>query len=631
MSATRVDGLSQARPGAVHRTRIVTMTDIPARSVCGLPNSRASRRIFTGTRWTTLTQFPVAFSGGSSEKRAPVPAESELTLPVKARSGTPSTQTSARMPGRIRATWVSLKFASTQTSWSGTIARSGWPIWTTCPTSTERFETTPSIGVRTSVYWSWSSAKARSACVSRSRASACVAAASLIATWWSWLSARASAAPRGGRRGPRLEPRARLVDRRLARAHRDDRPLEGRARLVDRRARFFPSQRQLRARRLQIRLRHRHGGARLRDPRLVVARVDAEQELALLHGLVVADQERGDVAGHLGAHGGDRALDVRVVGRDVVDRVVPGPTRVGDRGQGGESAECPQEPRPHARSTAVATGRARRALIAADRCEPSRGVESEGRGVGELGEVGAFGEIGQERFGHLDLAEHQGVLDANDPRPLGRREPDARERGLDRLAVDVVRRRHLGPARCTGGDCIDEARLHVDLVHEPARGEVGVADADGVAVALPGQVESDDPEDLRIGRKRLVRVGRSADDVRIQAGAGDVLADLLDDQHVHRGEGQPRHPFARVLEQAPLAGLEILRGERLDPGGLVVPVLDEPEAEADPRLRQHLAAGRSDDGLVAVAATAAMVLDRALVPAEPDRHHLEEARLDRPL
>src|SRR5213594_543865 len=192
--ATRVGGLRQVPPGCVHRTRIVTMTDIPARSVCGLPNSRESRRIFTGTRWTTLTQFPVAFSGGSSENRAPVPAESELTMPVKARSGTPSTQTSARMPGRILATWVSLKFASTQTSWSGTIARSGWPIWTTCPTSTERFETTPSIGVRTSVYWSWSSAKARSACVSRSRASACVAAASLIATWWSWLSARASAA-----------------------------------------------------------------------------------------------------------------------------------------------------------------------------------------------------------------------------------------------------------------------------------------------------------------------------------------------------------------------------------------------------------------------------------------------------
>ena len=47
---------------------------MPARSVCGLPASFESRRIFTGRRWTTFTQLPVAFSGGSSENRAPVPA-----------------------------------------------------------------------------------------------------------------------------------------------------------------------------------------------------------------------------------------------------------------------------------------------------------------------------------------------------------------------------------------------------------------------------------------------------------------------------------------------------------------------------------------------------------------------------
>ena len=54
-------------------TLIVTTADIPARSGCGFPNSLTLSRILTGTRWTTLTQLPVAFSGGRSEKREPVP------------------------------------------------------------------------------------------------------------------------------------------------------------------------------------------------------------------------------------------------------------------------------------------------------------------------------------------------------------------------------------------------------------------------------------------------------------------------------------------------------------------------------------------------------------------------------
>jgi len=37
----------------------------------------------TGTRWTTFTQLPVAFSGGRSENTAPVPAEMLSTEPVK--------------------------------------------------------------------------------------------------------------------------------------------------------------------------------------------------------------------------------------------------------------------------------------------------------------------------------------------------------------------------------------------------------------------------------------------------------------------------------------------------------------------------------------------------------------------
>ncbi len=43
--------------------------------------------IFTGTRWTTLVKLPVALSGGSSEKRAPVAAASDSTWPWKVTPG----------------------------------------------------------------------------------------------------------------------------------------------------------------------------------------------------------------------------------------------------------------------------------------------------------------------------------------------------------------------------------------------------------------------------------------------------------------------------------------------------------------------------------------------------------------
>src|SRR2546427_793308 len=73
---------------------------MPARSGWGLPTLLPSSRIFTGTRCTTFTQLPVAFSGGSSEKREPVPALIESTLPSKTTPGNVSTRTAAFGPGR---------------------------------------------------------------------------------------------------------------------------------------------------------------------------------------------------------------------------------------------------------------------------------------------------------------------------------------------------------------------------------------------------------------------------------------------------------------------------------------------------------------------------------------------------
>ena len=87
----------------------------------------------------------------------------------------------------------------------------------------------------------------------------------------------------------------------------------------------------------------------------------------------------------------------------------------------------------------------------------------------------------------------------------------------------------LGPGR---GDRVHVHRQQIDVVRDLARGVVGVAQADRVAVGVLGH-----PEDGELVDERLARVGHAADadpaDHRgVHAGAADLLADPLDDQAV---------------------------------------------------------------------------------------------------
>src|SRR5919204_391688 len=76
-----VDGLRVWEPVAIS-----TSTDMPGRSRW-LVSLGCSTAIFTGTRWTTLVKFPVALSGGSSAKRAPVAGLRLSTRPENLRPG----------------------------------------------------------------------------------------------------------------------------------------------------------------------------------------------------------------------------------------------------------------------------------------------------------------------------------------------------------------------------------------------------------------------------------------------------------------------------------------------------------------------------------------------------------------
>jgi len=97
-----------------------------------------------------LTKLPVELSGGRRANRAPVAPEIDSTLPRKTTPGKLSASNSTSWPGFMWVSWVSLKFATTQTSDSDEIERSVWPDWMNWPGSTFFLETRPSIGAFTS-------------------------------------------------------------------------------------------------------------------------------------------------------------------------------------------------------------------------------------------------------------------------------------------------------------------------------------------------------------------------------------------------------------------------------------------------------------------------------------------------
>jgi hypothetical protein len=125
-----------------------------------------------------------------------------------------------------------------------------------------------------------------------------------------------------------------------------------------------------------------------------------------------------------------------------------------------------------------------------------------------------------------------------------------------------------------------------------------------------------------------VRAGKAVDpaanDVRVHARAADVLADLVEDEHVDLGKGQGRHPGAGLAQQLGLAGLDVLAVHHLDPGQAVAAVFHEPDAEDPRQLRQDDGRGLAQHGLVAMARRGAVALERALGLAEADRRHLQQ-------
>src|SRR5262252_9869765 len=73
----------------------------------------------------------------------------------------------------------------------------------------------------------------------------------------------------------------------------------------------------------------------------------------------------------------------------------------------------------------------------AERNELARGVERQWPGLPDDFEIRALLDVRKEGFGTLDLADHQGVLDADDSRLLGLGQPDAAQRVLHGFEIGV--------------------------------------------------------------------------------------------------------------------------------------------------------------------------------------------------
>ena len=115
------------------------------------------------------------------------------------------------------------------------------------------------------------------------------------------------------------------------------------------------------------------------------------------------------------------------------------------------------------------------------------------------------------------------------------------------------------------------------------RGEVGQADAGGVAVRLGGQAANvDQPHGRHALRRRLRAEGAfAADHVGIHAGAADVLADLIHDQQIGLAQRQPASRRRASVSSCSSRVSNVLRSDALNDRRLVVGILDQGQSEGD--------------------------------------------------
>ena len=190
----------------------------------------------------------------------------------------------------------------------------------------------------------------------------------------------------------------------------------------------------------------------------------------------------------------------------------------------------------------------------------------------------------------------------------------------------------IRPRRTPGGarrERVDVRRLPVDLLGDGDRDEVGEADAGHVAGRHRRQPEEHDHADPRRREVGEPVDPEAARDVRIEGGAGDVLAALLDDQHVDVRERERGDEIAassvRATSAAPPTSSAVRAATRTtSPDGASIDA-------TPPRIRPDTrsASMPSSSWSRITACPARVELSGTGLLAEADDSHLRATALDR--
>src|SRR5919106_939865 len=137
-----------------------------------------------------------------------------------------------------------------------------------------------------------------------------------------------------------------------------------------------------------------------------------------------------------------------------------------------------------------------------------------------------------------------------------------------------------------------------------------------------------DAEDAWVGGGRFDDIHDAANHLGIHPRATDILAYLLDDEQMDEVKRQACRQLLRQRLQLQLCGLELGRAYGPNDRRLIVAVFDDAESKGNARMLQHRAAHGADDVLIAILHISPMVMLGAMIFAETDGHHLEQAALD---
>ena len=118
------------------------------------------------------------------------------------------------------------------------------------------------------------------------------------------------------------------------------------------------------------------------------------------------------------------------------------------------------------------------------------------------------------------------------------------------------------------------------------------------------------------------------DDVRVEPGTADVLADFVQQQHVGLVKRQAGHPLAGLPQQLLLAAFELSRRHTRDAGRLVVRVLQDGQARQDVAPFEYFAGDAAEDLAEAEILNGLVIDQRSGMFAQADEHHLHQAALD---